>query len=420
MLIFLLLLSALLLIIAYRFYGRFLERRCGVDSSRTTPACEFEDGVDYVPTRPSVLFGHHFSSIAGAGPIVGPIIAASVFGWLPTWIWIIAGSIFVGGVHDFGSTLMSLRYKGRSITSTSRQLVGERTGSLFLLFVLIALIYVIIVFLDLTVTGFVNQPAVATSSGWFILVALAFGWFVRRSLLPYKLLIPIFIVLTYVGLWVGFNWPAPLMSKNLWMLVVLAYCYCAAILPVSTLMQPRDFLSATFLYAIMLLGLIGICAHGGGLELPMYTSFAPKDWSYLVPFLFITVACGACSGFLSDCTNRHAFTLNIESSVVAESQLYKRIALDLIFRSTQLQQIEFKGGHILDRLYGAFYEHCIQASNGLDILPQSVQTLIDEEQNEEGRLRRLCDYTAGLTDGQAVRTYKRLFDADFGSIAELL
>ena len=125
-------------------------------------------------------------------------------------------------------------------------------------------------------------------------------------------------------------------------------------------------------------------------------------------------------GFLSDCTNRHAFTLNIESSVLAESQLYKRIALDLIFRSTQLQQIEFKGGHILDRLYGALYEHCIQASNGLDILPQSVQTLIDEEQTEEGRLRRLCDYTAGLTDGQAVRTYKRLFDADFGSIAELL
>ena len=299
MLLLLLLLSALLLIVAYRFYGGFLERRCEVDSLRSTPACEFEDGVDYVPTRPSVLFGHHFSSIAGAGPIVGPIIAASVFGWLPTWIWIIVGAIFVGGVHDFGSTLMSLRYKGRSITSTSRQLVGERTGRLFLLFVLIALIYVIIVFLDLTVTGFVNQPAVATSSGWFILVALAFGWFARRSLLPYKLLIPIFTLLTYVGLWVGFNWPAPLMSKNLWMIVVLAYCYCAAILPVSTLMQPRDFLSATFLYAIILLGLVGICAHGGSLELPMYTSFAPKDWSYLVPFLFITVACGACSGFHS-------------------------------------------------------------------------------------------------------------------------
>ena len=125
-------------------------------------------------------------------------------------------------------------------------------------------------------------------------------------------------------------------------------------------------------------------------------------------------------GFLSDCTNRHAFTLNIESSVLAESQLYKRIALDLIFRSTQLQQIEFKGGHILDRLYSALYEHCIQASDGLDILPQGVQVLINEEHDENGRLRRLCDYTAGLTDGQAVRTYKRLFDADFGSIAELL
>ena len=130
--LFLLILSALLLIIAYRFYGRFLEKRCEIDPERATPACEVDDGVDYVPTRASVLFGHHFSSIAGAGPIVGPIIAASLFGWLPTWVWIIVGSIFVGGVHDFGSTLMSLRYRGQSITATCRDLIGERTGKLFL------------------------------------------------------------------------------------------------------------------------------------------------------------------------------------------------------------------------------------------------------------------------------------------------
>ena len=175
MLFTLLALSALLLALAYRFYGVFLERRCGIDPERETPACEINDGVDYVPTRASVLFGHHFSSIAGAGPIVGPIIAAAAFGWLPTWFWIILGSIFVGGVHDFGSTLMSLRHRGRSITSTCRDLVGETTGKLFLLFVVLALIYVIVVFLDLTVTGFINQPPVATASGWFIVVALLFG-----------------------------------------------------------------------------------------------------------------------------------------------------------------------------------------------------------------------------------------------------
>ena len=223
MLITLLLVSALLLLTAYRFYGSFLEQRCATDATRATPACELEDGVDYVPTRASVLFGHHFSSIAGAGPIVGPIIAASVFGWLPTWVWILAGSIFVGGVHDFGSTLMSLRAGGRSITSTSRRLVGEGTGRLFLCFVLLALIYVIVVFLDLTVMGFINQPAVATSSGWFIVVALAFGWLARRSVVSYKRLIPLFIVLTYAGLAVGVACPAPSLDKNLWMGAVLQY-----------------------------------------------------------------------------------------------------------------------------------------------------------------------------------------------------
>ena len=137
-----------------------------------------------------MLFGHHFSSIAGAGPIVGPIIAASLFGWLPTWIWIIVGSIFVGGVHDFGSTLMSLRSRGRSITATCRNLIGETTGKLFLVFVLLALVYVIVVFLDLTVAGFVNQPAVATASGWFIMVALVFGLVARKAGISYKIVIP--------------------------------------------------------------------------------------------------------------------------------------------------------------------------------------------------------------------------------------
>ena len=299
MLITLLALSALLLALAYRYYGSFLERRCGVDPERATPACEIDDGVDYVPTRASVLFRHHFSSIAGAGPIVGPIIAGAVFGWLPTWFWIILGSIFVGGVHDFGSTLMSLRYRGRSITSTCRELVGETTGKLFLLFVILALVYVIVVFLDLTVSGFINQPAVATASGWFILIALIFGFVVRRSGMSFKVAVPLFVGLTYLGLWVGVAFPAPELDKRVWVAAVLIYCYGAAILPVGVLMQPRDFLSATFLYAILLIGLVGLFARGGGLDLPVYTSFEPTDLQYLMPFLFITVACGACSGFHS-------------------------------------------------------------------------------------------------------------------------
>lgn len=295
----LLIASALLLALAYRFYGRFLEKRCGIDPERVTPACEVDDGVDYVPTRASVLFGHHFSSIAGAGPIVGPIIAASLFGWLPTWIWIIAGSIFVGGLHDFGSTLMSLRYRGQSITATCRDLIGETPGKLFLIFVLLALVYVIVVFLDLTIAGFVEQPAVATASGWFICIAILFGWIISRTKLPFKVVMPVFVALTYLGLWIGIQFPIPALSKTAWVFLVLVYCYCAAILPVRVLMQPRDFLSATYLYALLFLGIVGLAVQRGEFQLPAYTAFNPQDWSYLAPVLFTTVACGACSGFHS-------------------------------------------------------------------------------------------------------------------------
>lgn len=345
MLLALLVLSALLLAVAYRVYGSFLEQRCRIEPDRETPACEINDGVDYVPTRASVLFGHHFSSIAGAGPIVGPIIAASVFGWLPTWIWILVGCIFVGGVHDFGSTLMSLRSGGRSITSTCRKLVGETTGKLFLIFVLLALVYVIVVFLDLTVMGFVNQPAVATASGWFIFVALLFGLVAKRSGISYKIVIPVFVALTYLGMWIGVEFPAPALGKNVWMAAVLVYCYCAAILPVSVLMQPRDFLSATFLYAIMLLGVVGVCAYDGGFELPMYTSFAPKDWTYLVPFLFITVACGACSGF---------------HSIVSSGTTSKQIQTE-----RDVKKVSY-GAMLVEGLLAVFALACVGVSGGLE------------------------------------------------------
>ena len=181
MLILIILTSCLVCLAAYKFYGDFLVRRCGLDDSIETPACSINDGVDFVPTRSSVLFGHHFSSIAGAGPIVGPILAAMYFGWGPTWIWILIGAIFVGGIHDFGSTFMSIRSRGRSIVDTTRNLVGEGTGKLFAIFVVLALLYVIIVFLDLTAETFTSQPEVATSSGWFVIMALIFGFVLSRT-----------------------------------------------------------------------------------------------------------------------------------------------------------------------------------------------------------------------------------------------
>ena len=299
MLSFILISSCLLCLLAYRFYGNFLSTRCGLDDERKTPAVEKEDGVDYSPTRASVLFGHHFSSIAGAGPIVGPILATMYFGWGPTWAWILIGAILVGGVHDFGSTLMSIRNGGRSIADTMRGLVGEGAGKLFMLFVVLALVYVIIVFLDLTANTFARQPAVATASGWFVGVAIFFGVMMRSGKFSLGQLALLFFPLTFAGLAVGHYFPMVELDKSIWIVLTLIYCFVAAVLPVGFLLQPRDFLSAGFLYAILGLGLVGMLVSGETLEMPPFTGWESEKLGMLMPFLFITVACGACSGFHS-------------------------------------------------------------------------------------------------------------------------
>ena len=291
--------SCILCFLAYRFYGKFLTDRCKLNDDQITPAVEKEDGVDFSPTRASVLFGHHFSSIAGAGPIVGPILAAMYFGWGPTWVWILVGAILVGGVHDFGSTLMSVRNGGRSIADTMGGLVGESAGKLFMIFVILALVYVIIVFLDLTANTFAKQPAVATASGWFISVAIIFGFLMRSGKFTLGQLALIFFPLTFAGLAVGHYFPMVELDKSLWICLTLGYCFIAAVLPVGLLLQPRDFLSAGFLYAILGIGLIGMLFSGETIQMPAFSGWESDKLGMLVPFLFITVACGACSGFHS-------------------------------------------------------------------------------------------------------------------------
>lgn len=285
--------------VAYRVYGNFLDRRCQLDDQRPTPAETLKDGVDYVPTRASILFGHHFSSIAGAGPIVGPILAAMYFGWGPTWLWILIGAAFVGGVHDYGAAFISARTGGRSIAEAMRSIVGQRTGRLFALFVLLALIYVIIVFLDLTASTFSTTPSVATSSGWFILIALGFGFALTRSKLSFGTSIAIFIPLTYFGLVVGHYFPMPEMSGGIWALFILLYCFIASILPVQVLLQPRDFLSSTFLYILMATGIVGVLFSSAPIQIDLFSGWNHPQAGTLIPILFITVACGACSGFHS-------------------------------------------------------------------------------------------------------------------------
>ncbi len=299
MLSILIIISCLIAYFAYRFYGNFLDRRCGIDDKNKTPSETQQDGIDYIPTKASVLFGHHFSSIAGAGPIVGPILAGMYFGWGPTWLWIIIGSIFVGGIHDFGSSFMSVRSNGNSITVTTRKLIGENIGKLFLIFVILALIYVIVVFLDLTASTFTSTPEVATASGWFIFTALAFGFVNSRKLLPLKWAIIVFVPLTYIGFFIGNEFPLTNISKDAWIIIVLIYCFIAATLPINILLQPRDFLSATFLYAMMFLGILGLFFSNAPIQIEFYKSWNHEKAGTLIPILFITVACGACSGFHS-------------------------------------------------------------------------------------------------------------------------
>ncbi len=312
--------------VAYLLYGRFLERRLDVDPARPTPAHTLSDGMDYVPTATPILFGHHFSSIAGAGPIVGPIIAGLAFGWLPAILWIVVGAVLIGGVHDFTALVASLRHGGRSVGQMCRELLNPFVYRLFLLFIWLAMIYILIVFLDLTATTFapVNPSAAAVSEGvdleirqggtvttaslLYILLALLFGLAIYRLRLKVLTGTFIFVPLVFFALVLG-DWlplsadlvPSLLGSpKNFWCAVLIAYCFFASVLPVWLLLQPRDYLSSFLLYACLLGGVAGLLVTGltGGADL-RYAALVPESVGRLFPALFITIACGAVSGFHS-------------------------------------------------------------------------------------------------------------------------
>ncbi len=291
---------------AYLVYGRFLARFFGIDNMRPTPAHTDYDGVDRVPANRAVLLGHHFSSIAGAGPIVGPVIAAVAFGWLPVFIWIVAGSILIGGVHDFGTLFVSIRHRARSIAEIARQEMSPFSYRLFLGFIWLTLVYILIVFLDLTSATFAMDGAAATASMLFIVLAVAFGFFVYRLRLSVGFASAIFVPLVFAAVWAGELFPtggipAPLGGDpaKTWNLLLLLYCYVASTMPVWVLLQPRDYLSSFLLYASVLAGFVGILLGGIPVQYPALRAWSAPGLGALFPILFITVACGACSGFHS-------------------------------------------------------------------------------------------------------------------------
>ena len=317
-----------LFVIAYRVYGSWIAGKLGLDDGHAVPSEFMFDGTDYVPAKTPVLFGHHFSSIAGAGPIVGPILAALFFGWLPAVIWIILGSIFVGGVHDFGSMVASIRHKARSIAELAKDYMTPLSFRLFMVFIWFTMVYVIVVFMDLTAVSFVDAAdaggretaqgtGVAVASGIFILLAILLGLVNTRTKVPVWVSTLIFVpaLLVVVGLSTqihsdGSYVPAFFADpKHMWVTVLLVYCLIASVTPVWILLQPRDYLSSFLLYVTVLGGGLGILVGTltGGVSVSWPALVSPADPVFqeiahlgpLFPILFITVACGACSGFHS-------------------------------------------------------------------------------------------------------------------------
>ena len=305
-----------LLVIGYVFYGSWLAKQWGIDPTKKTPAYEKTDGVDYVPAKPAVLMGHHFSSIAGAGPINGPIQAA-VFGWVPVFLWCVIGGIFFGGLQDFGSLFASIRHDGKSVGEIIKDSMGSRAKKLFIIFALLVLILVIASFVNVVAGtfftaadaaktfGFVTNPTGAQSTAMisllFIVLAIVYGILTNKcglKTLPATIIGIVGIVLvTIIGLKVGFA-----MSRTAWIIFIGIYIAVASLVPVWILLQPRDYLSSFLLYAMIALALVGIVSSpitgNATFTIPAFTGWK-TGLGTMFPALFITVACGACSGFHS-------------------------------------------------------------------------------------------------------------------------
>ena len=304
--------SIVALAVGYVVYGRFIARQVGLDNSRITPAHEFRDDTDFVPAKAPLLLGQHFSAIVAAAPIVGPILAGVLFGWLPAALWVIFGAIFIGGVHDMLALTASIRHKAASIGQIAKQYIPGRMYIFFLIFIWIALLYVIIAFTDITAQTFraVSQgtafgPAVAGSSILYLGLAVVMGILLRLKVKLW-LLTAIFIPLVLLAVWMGPHLPAPVLnflggvSAKQWGVALLMYCFIASIIPLWLLLQPRGYLGGWMLYLTIIIGLMGSLFGGFKIEYHAVNLAGLHSLSggkLLFPFLFITIACGACSGF---------------------------------------------------------------------------------------------------------------------------
>ncbi len=313
-----------ILVVGYIFYGGWLAKQWGVDDTKVTPAHELEDGMDYVPAKAPVLMGHHFSSIAGAGPINGPIQAA-VFGWVPVVLWVLIGGIFFGAVHDYGALFASIRHKGQSLGEVVAVNIGERAKKLFLVFSYLTLVLVVAAFASIvagTFDGFPKDKAgnvieasantnasVAMISILFIVMAIIFGILVYRRGAPLSVATVAGVIGIIICLVIGLNFHPIYLSNTAWMWIIAVYILIASVAPVWILLQPRDYLSSFLLYGMMVIAAVGVI--GAGLtgadaahnDMPAFTGWvdtiSATSLGTMFPALFVTIACGAISGFHS-------------------------------------------------------------------------------------------------------------------------
>lgn len=298
---------------AHFTYARFIARWMNVDDARTTPAVLCNDGVDHVPTPRGALFLQHFSAISAAGPIVGPIVAAAMFGWLPGLLWILFGCVVIGAVHDFAALTASVRHGAKTVAEIVREHVGREAWLLFVVFVWLALSLVVVNFTDVTAKAFlrgqleldgaavVPGPAVASSSMLYLLLALVMGLLQTKWRVSARIVAPLGVVALFALLWLGQAWPLQLTDGTLgldawrqWVLLILGYCCIASVAPMTLFLQPRGFLGGVLLWCFLVVGIIGLFFSG---EPVRAAAFIDTPVQPLLPVLFVTIACGACSGF---------------------------------------------------------------------------------------------------------------------------
>jgi carbon starvation protein len=305
-------LVVVILTLGYFLYGRLIARQYMLDDGKPTPAVQVNDGVDFVPTPRFFLLGQHFSAIAAAGPIAGPILACQLFGWGPSILWIALGVVFIGAVHDFSALVASVRHRAHSIAEIVKENVGRRAWLAMLAFIWIALIYLIIAFADITAATFVGKTeelegsfafnkggAVAFASATYLGLSIVMGLIQRKWNPPLWVMTVVFVPATLVAVWLGTRASTLLVfGQTTWAVTIMVYCFIASLLPVWMLLQPRGYLGGFVLYMALAVGVVGIFFGGFDVKQPLTTAAPAIGLSgSMLPFLFVTIACGACSGF---------------------------------------------------------------------------------------------------------------------------